>query len=45
MSPQISRKVEVHVETLEDKWAVNFINFIIGANQLLFDGLTREMPM
>lgn len=42
---QVSKKVEVRVQTLEDIWAVKFINFIICANQLLFDGLTREIPM
>ncbi|CAO2814434.1 unnamed protein product [Amaranthus hypochondriacus] len=45
LEEEISRKVEVRVETLEDKWAVNFIKFIICANQLLFHGLTREMPI
>lgn len=30
---------------MEDAWAIKFINFMVGANQLLFDGLTREIPL
>ncbi|XP_021836911.2 exonuclease V, chloroplastic isoform X2 [Spinacia oleracea] len=45
LEEEVSKKVEVRVQTLEDIWAVKFINFIICANQLLFDGLTREIPI
>uniref|UniRef100_A0A803L3T3 Exonuclease V n=1 Tax=Chenopodium quinoa TaxID=63459 RepID=A0A803L3T3_CHEQI len=45
LEEEVSKKVEVRVETLEDIWALKFINFIICANQLLFDGLTREIPV
>jgi len=39
------KKVKVQVKSKEDTWALKFLNFIIGANQLLFEGLTRELPM
>lgn len=42
---QVIKRVKVHVESAEDVWALKFINFIIGANQLLSDGLTRELPL
>lgn len=45
LEEEVSKKVAVRVETLEDIWALKFVNFIICANQLLFDGLTREIPV
>lgn len=42
---QVFKKVKVHVDSAEDAWALKFLNFIVGANQLLFDGLTRELPL
>lgn len=42
---QVVQRVKVRVETNEDVWALKIINFIQGANQLLFDGLTRELPL
>ncbi|KAK4408912.1 Exonuclease V, chloroplastic [Sesamum angolense] len=42
---EVIKRVKVHVESAEDMWALKFINFIVGANQLLFDGLTRELPL
>ncbi|XP_057248117.1 exonuclease V, chloroplastic isoform X2 [Beta vulgaris subsp. vulgaris] len=45
LEEEVSKKVEVRVETLEDIWALKFMNFIICANQILFDGLTREIPV
>ena len=42
---QVVKKVKVRVGTLEDVLALKFINFIVGANQLLFEGLTRELPL
>lgn len=42
---QVIKRVKVHVESAEDVWALKFINFIIGSNQLLSDGLTRELPL
>ncbi|XP_016547721.1 exonuclease V, chloroplastic isoform X3 [Capsicum annuum] len=41
----VIKKVKVHVASAEDVWALKFLNFIVGANQLLFDGLTRELPL
>ena len=42
---QVVKKVKVRVQSKEDTWALKFLNFIIGANQLLFEGLTRELPL
>ncbi|KAK4606176.1 hypothetical protein RGQ29_000443 [Quercus rubra] len=41
----VVKKVKVQVKSKEDTWALKFLNFIIGANQLLFEGLTRELPI
>ncbi|KAG8387721.1 hypothetical protein BUALT_Bualt02G0050900 [Buddleja alternifolia] len=45
LEEEVIKRVKVHVESAEDVWALKFINFIVGANQLLFDGLTRELPL
>ncbi|KAK9689605.1 hypothetical protein RND81_09G070900 [Saponaria officinalis] len=45
LEKEVTKKVQVRVETLEDIWALKFMNFTICANQLLFDGLTRELPV
>lgn len=45
LEEEVIKKVEVRVESLEDIWALKFMNFIICANQLLFEGLTREVPV
>lgn len=37
--------MERHVGTIEKYWAIRLMNFIIGAHQLLFEGLTRELPV
>ncbi|KAJ4845150.1 hypothetical protein Tsubulata_040322 [Turnera subulata] len=41
----VVKKVKVTVESYEDQWALKFLNFITGVNQLLFDGLTRELTL
>lgn len=45
LEEEVIKKVEVRVESREDIWALKFMNFIICANQLLFEGLTREVPV
>ncbi|KAA8550431.1 hypothetical protein F0562_002115 [Nyssa sinensis] len=45
LEEEIVKRVKVRVESDEDVWASKFINFIVGANQLLLDGLTRELPL
>ncbi|XP_018624196.1 exonuclease V, chloroplastic isoform X2 [Nicotiana tomentosiformis] len=45
LEEEVIKKVKVHVTSAEDVWALKFLNFIVGANQLLFDGLTRELPL
>lgn len=42
---QVVKRVELPINSVEESWAVKFSNFIIGTNQLLFEGLTREIPM
>ncbi|XP_039065994.1 exonuclease V, chloroplastic [Hibiscus syriacus] len=45
LEEEVVKKVKVRVESVEDSWALKFINFITCANQLLFEGLTREIPL
>ncbi|KAL4332927.1 hypothetical protein GQ457_07G036110 [Hibiscus cannabinus] len=45
LEAEVVKKVKVRVESVEDSWALKFINFITCANQLLFEGLTRELPL
>ncbi|OMO71214.1 Exonuclease V [Corchorus capsularis] len=45
LEQEVVKKVKVGVESAEDIWAIKFNNFICGANQLLFEGLTRELPL
>ncbi|KAL3653080.1 hypothetical protein CASFOL_002761 [Castilleja foliolosa] len=45
LEEEVIKRVKVHVQSAEDVWALKFMNFIVGANQLLFDGLTRELPL
>ncbi|GMI92305.1 exonuclease V-like [Hibiscus trionum] len=45
LEEEVIKKVKVRVESVEDSWALKFINFITCANQLLFEGLTRELPL
>ncbi|KAM7274355.1 hypothetical protein ACFE04_029019 [Oxalis oulophora] len=40
----VIQRVQVQICSLEDKWAIKLMNFIVGANQLFFDGMTRELP-
>ncbi|KAK4765016.1 hypothetical protein SAY86_026106 [Trapa natans] len=44
-SSLVVKKVKFQLKSAEERWAVRFMNFITGANQLLFDGLTRELPL
>ncbi|KAG2673766.1 hypothetical protein I3760_13G105800 [Carya illinoinensis] len=45
LEKEVVKKVVVQVNSVEDKWAVRLMKFIIGANQLLTEGLTRELPL
>ncbi|CAJ1979349.1 unnamed protein product [Sphenostylis stenocarpa] len=45
LEEEVLKRVEVKVKYQEDYWALKFLNFINGVNQLLFEGLTREMPL
>ncbi|KAG6619846.1 hypothetical protein I3842_13G106400 [Carya illinoinensis] len=45
LEKEVVKKVVVQVNSAEDKWAVKLMKFIIGANQLLTEGLTRELPL
>ncbi|CAA3007516.1 exonuclease V, chloroplastic [Olea europaea subsp. europaea] len=45
LEEEVIKRVKIHVSSNEDVWALKFVNFIIGANQLIFDGLTRELPI
>lgn len=45
LEEEVIKRVEVKVKSQEDYWALKFLNFINGVNQLLFEGLTRELPV
>ncbi|KAF6134721.1 hypothetical protein GIB67_002122 [Kingdonia uniflora] len=45
LEEEVVQRIKVDVKEIEDAWAVKFMNFIIGSNQLLFEGLTRELPI
>ncbi|KAL2328652.1 hypothetical protein Fmac_022079 [Flemingia macrophylla] len=45
LEEEVIKRVEVTVKSQEDHWALKFLNFINGVNQLLFEGLTRELPI
>ncbi|XP_061359047.1 exonuclease V, chloroplastic-like [Gastrolobium bilobum] len=45
LEEEVIKRVEVKVKSQEDYWALKFLNFINGVNQLLFEGLTRELPI
>ncbi|RYR23223.1 hypothetical protein Ahy_B03g068480 isoform B [Arachis hypogaea] len=45
LEEEVMKRVAVKIATKEDGWALKFLNFIHGVNQLLFTGLTRELPM
>ncbi|XP_028807279.1 exonuclease V, chloroplastic isoform X2 [Neltuma alba] len=41
----IIKRVAVKIKSHEDFWALKFINFINGVNQLQLEGVTRELPI
>lgn len=45
LEEEVVKRVKIDFESIEDMWAVKFMNFILGVNQLLLDGLTRELPV
>ncbi|KAI5391091.1 hypothetical protein KIW84_076089 [Lathyrus oleraceus] len=45
LEAEVITRVEVKIRSQEDRWALKLLNFITGVNQLLFEGLTRELPM
>ncbi|CAL0304097.1 unnamed protein product [Lupinus luteus] len=45
LEQEVITRVEVKIKSREDGWALKFLNFINGVNQLLFEGLTRELPV
>ncbi|KAK7280370.1 hypothetical protein RJT34_25434 [Clitoria ternatea] len=45
LQQEVQKLVEVKVKSREDVMALKLVNFINGVNQLLFEGLTRELPI
>lgn len=45
LEAEVITRTEVKVQSQEDRMALKFLNFIAGVNQLLFEGLTRELPI
>uniref|UniRef100_A0A0E0KXZ6 Exonuclease V, chloroplastic n=1 Tax=Oryza punctata TaxID=4537 RepID=A0A0E0KXZ6_ORYPU len=42
---QVIERVDVTIRSAEELWAVKLMNFIVGANQLMLEGITREIPV
>ena len=38
-------RIEIRAESPEEYWTLNFLNFSVGAKQLLLEGLTHELPV
>ncbi|CAJ1977433.1 unnamed protein product [Sphenostylis stenocarpa] len=45
LQQEVQTLVELKVKSREDDMAMKLVNFINGVNQLVFDGLTRELPI
>uniref|UniRef100_A0ACD5XY25 Uncharacterized protein n=1 Tax=Avena sativa TaxID=4498 RepID=A0ACD5XY25_AVESA len=45
LEQEVIERVDIAIRSAEESWAVKFMNFIVGTNQLLFNGLTRELPV
>ncbi|XP_042504379.1 exonuclease V, chloroplastic-like [Macadamia integrifolia] len=45
LEEEVIKKIKVQVKAVEDAWGLKLMNFIVGSNQLLFEGLTRELPL
>lgn len=45
LEEEVVKKVKVRIKSIEDRWALKLLNFITGVNQLLSEGLTRELPL
>ncbi|XP_019441456.1 PREDICTED: exonuclease V, chloroplastic-like isoform X2 [Lupinus angustifolius] len=45
LEKEVLKHVEVEVNSEEDYMALKLVNFISGVNQLMFGGLTRELPL
>nr|XP_018682719.1 PREDICTED: exonuclease V, chloroplastic isoform X3 [Musa acuminata subsp. malaccensis] len=45
LEKEVVEKVEIRTESVEEYWVIQLMNFIVGAHQLLFEGLTRELPV
>uniref|UniRef100_A0A0D9WC84 Exonuclease V, chloroplastic n=1 Tax=Leersia perrieri TaxID=77586 RepID=A0A0D9WC84_9ORYZ len=45
LEQEVIERVDVTIRSAEEMWAVKFMNFIVGANQLMLEGITRELPV
>ncbi|OEL29692.1 Exonuclease V, chloroplastic [Dichanthelium oligosanthes] len=45
LEQEVVVRVDVAIRSAEELWAVKFMNFIVGTNQLMFEGITREIPV
>lgn len=45
LEEEVIERVDVAIRSAEESWAVKFMNFIVGTNQLLCNGMTRELPV
>ncbi|CAL5097201.1 unnamed protein product [Urochloa decumbens] len=45
LEQEVVERVDIAIRSAEELWAVKFMNFIVGTNQLMFEGITREIPV
>ncbi|XP_077232997.1 exonuclease V, chloroplastic-like [Tasmannia lanceolata] len=45
LEEEVIKRVEISIQSVEESWAIKLMNFVVGTNQLLFEGLTREVPV
>ncbi|RLM64464.1 exonuclease V, chloroplastic-like [Panicum miliaceum] len=45
LEQEVVERVEVTIRSAEELWAVKFMDFMMGTNQLMFEGITREIPV
>ncbi|CAN6358376.1 unnamed protein product [Urochloa humidicola] len=45
LDDEVVRTVDVAIRSAEEFWSVRITNFIVGTNQLMVEGITREIPV
>ncbi|CAL4910557.1 unnamed protein product [Urochloa decumbens] len=45
LEDEVVRRVGVAIRSAEELWSVRIMDFLVGTNQLMFEGITREIPV